>query len=61
MYDLPGEQTTTFTDQTVGGIDVRVLLSETGQTLIVYGMVDENTALLSNSLADFTQVVETSF
>jgi hypothetical protein len=61
MYNLQGEQTNTFTDQTVGGIDVRVLLSETGQTLIVYGMVDENTALLSNSLADFTQVVETSF
>jgi len=61
IYDLPLTQTTSFTDQTVNGIDVRVLLSETGQTLVVYGMINENTALLTNSLTDFTQVIESSF
>ena len=61
IYDLPLNQNTTFSDQTIGDRDVRVLLSETGQTLIVYGLVNDNTALISNSLADFTQVVETSY
>ncbi len=61
FYSIPLQNDYSFTDQTVGGIDVRVLLSETGQTLIVYGIVNENTALISSSLEDFSQVVETSF
>ena len=61
LYDIPTNQTVNFTDQRVSDTDVRVLLLETGQTLLVYGIINENTALISNNLENFSHVLETSF
>lgn len=50
-----------YTDQSVDGQDVRILQSNTGETLLVYGIVNDNTALITRSIDTFYQVLNTSF
>jgi hypothetical protein len=51
----------TFTDNSIENIDVRLLTTATGEVLVVYGIVSDNTAIITNSLETFTQVVNASF
>lgn len=61
LYRISANSSLSFTDDTVQGVDVRVMRTREGETLIVYGIVDENTALIANSIEDFSQVLRTSF
>lgn len=61
LYRISTNSSLSFTDDTVQGVDVRVMRTREGETLIVYGIVDENTALIGNSIEDFSQILRTSF
>lgn len=61
FYDISTNSSLDFTDAAIRGTDVRIMRSLEGETLIVYGIVDENTVLISDSVEDFTQVLQTSF
>ncbi len=60
LYDTDGITTETFTDEKASDIEVRVLRT-TNKEVVVYGIIDDNTVLISNSLADFAQIVELGF
>lgn len=56
IYDsLPQETSLQFIDETIDGVDVRVLRSETG-VLLVYGFLGERTVLISRTIEDFAQI-----
>ncbi len=44
-----------FVDDTIGGIDVRVL-SHNNETVLVYGIINDNTAIITTSKEDFAQI-----
>lgn len=57
LYELPTQTFTGFVDDSISGIDVRVL-EYNGSAVIVYGFLDDNTALITPSTAAFSQIVE---
>lgn len=61
LYLIAQLDNVTFTDDHVRDIDVRVLTSSSGQVLAVYGIVSDNTAIITGSMETFIQVVNASF
>jgi hypothetical protein len=61
LYLIAESSNLTFTDKRIAGTDVRVLTKASGQVLVVYGIVSDDTAIITNSLDTFTQVVTASF
>lgn len=57
LYNLPADIPSSFTDESVSDTDVRVL-RHNGKVLLVYGIVGNNTALITTDLAVFKQIVE---
>ena len=57
LYDMPAAVTPDFVDDTIADVDVRILYHE-DSVILVYGIIDENTALITSSSADFAQIVE---
>lgn len=49
-----------FTDSVIAGINVRVIKNEFG-TGLVYGIINENTALITTNETDFEQIVSLEF
>jgi hypothetical protein len=61
IYLITQRDGAVFIDNTVAGKDVRTLVSANGQLLAVYGIVSDNTAIITGSLETFSQVLNTSF
>lgn len=59
LYRVPPEasESGTFVDETIRDIDVRVLRYN-DKAVLVYGIVGNNTALITKSTADFAQIIE---
>lgn len=60
LYDIPEEYTESFTDETVEGVDVRVLRID-GEAVLVYGFVGQSSVLITSSTADFAQITQLGF
>jgi len=52
--DLRG---TRYQDRTINRIDVRVLVTETGNTSLTYGFINDNTLLIAESMEAFATVL----
>jgi hypothetical protein len=61
VYLITQTDNLTFTDDRIGSKDVRVATTSDGQVLVVYGIVSDNTAIITNSMDTFTQVLNASF
>jgi len=61
LYPISQLNNLTFTDERIENIDVRVLTTSAGTVLAVYGIVSENTAIVTDSRGTFTHIVTTSF
>ena len=59
VYDLPDTEEVEFTDNSVSGYDVRVLEIE-GGVVLMYGILNNNTALIGTDKAVFKQISELS-
>lgn len=57
FYDIPTGFTPRFTDEVISGIDVRILYHN-NKTILVYGIVGSNTAVITPNTTDFAQIVE---
>ncbi len=57
LYDLPVLPASAFTDETISGVDTRILRHE-NKTVLMYGIVGENIALITTNFADFAQVID---
>ena len=60
VFALPTTLTSTYSDVTISGVDVRILKSE-GDVVLLYGIIDENTALIATSEAAFASVIAAEF
>ena len=61
LYLITQTNDMVFTDKILGGKDVRALVSANGEVLTVYGIVSDDTAIITKSLETFTQVLNASF
>lgn len=57
LYGTPDQPTNSFIDGSIKGTDVRILKHE-GAVVLVYGIIDDNTALVTSNEADFSQIIE---
>ncbi|MCA9355135.1 hypothetical protein KC865_01105 [Candidatus Kaiserbacteria bacterium] len=57
LYEIPVVSEAKFSDQTVKNVDVRVLKND-DKVVLMYGMVSNNTAVISSKAEDFAQIVE---
>jgi len=55
FYKIPYEVKPAFTDSVVNGINVRVL-SHQEKVVLVYGLINDHTAIITNNVEDFTQI-----
>lgn len=61
IFDLPPSLTdNNYSDITVAGVDVRVL-ENNEEIVLLYGIIDENTALITTDESYFVTIIETSF
>jgi hypothetical protein len=62
LYDDNLGDTTniTFTDRKLASYDARTLVKD-GQTILIYSILDENTAIITTSVSNFAQIVEFGF
>ena len=60
LFSLPAESGNKFSDMTISGVDVRVLRSDE-EIILLYGIIDENTALITTDENSFAQIVELEF
>jgi hypothetical protein len=61
IYPTPEIDNLTFTDTSIQNTDARVLTSSSGEIVAVYGIVSDNTAIITDSPETFTQVLSASF
>ena len=61
LYLIAQPYEATFSDKIINGRDIRLLKSANGEILVVYGIVSQDTVLITSSVEVFTQVVNTSF
>jgi hypothetical protein len=57
LYNISTLPPAIFTDETVAGVDARVLRYE-DKTVLIYGLVSQNIILIAPNFADFAQVVD---
>jgi len=57
LYDIPSTVTSSLTDEQIDGFDVRVL-RHNDVIVLVYGIVNSNTAIIAATGEDFAQIVE---
>lgn len=57
LYNIPSTATASLTDEQIGGFDVRVLRHDE-VIVLVYGIVNSNTAIIAATGEDFAQIVE---
>jgi hypothetical protein len=57
LYDLPKELDGKFVDETIDGIDVRVLY-DNENTVLVYSIISDSTAVIANSKASLSQIIQ---
>lgn len=60
LYNIPMEAEGKFTDEKIGDTDVR-LLRYNNEILIIYGIINGNTILITSKVSDFAQIVELGF
>jgi hypothetical protein len=60
FYDREIGLTGKFTDERINDTEVR-LLKQNSETLLVYGIINKNTILITSTVSDFTQISETDF
>jgi len=60
LYDVPADVSGKFNDDTIGNNDVRILRFD-NEIVVIYGIVDDNTILITSKVADFAQIVEVGF
>lgn len=60
FYGNTATQNTSFTDQKIAGIDVRVLTDATGEEKLVYGFLSDNTVLITATTEDFSSIYSKS-
>ncbi len=56
LYGVPYGVEPYFSDIEIAGINTRTL-NHAGKVVLIYGFLDENTALITNNVEDFTQIV----
>ncbi|MEN9922281.1 MAG: hypothetical protein RL097_558 [Candidatus Parcubacteria bacterium] len=56
LFEIPATTPLAFTDEKIATHDVRVLRHE-GETILVYGIIDSNTAIIAKSTEDFTEII----
>lgn len=56
LYGVPYGVEPYFSDIEVAGINTRTL-NHDGKVVLIYGFLDDNTALITNNIEDFTQIV----
>jgi len=61
MYLITQTTGVKFVDDRINNRDVRVLTTATGKVLVVYGIASPNTAIITNSISTFTEVLNASF
>ena len=59
LYDILPDVTGKFTDDNIGGTDVRLLRYD-NKIIIIYGIID-NTIMITSSVSDFAQINELGF
>ncbi len=57
LYAIPPEANGSFSDESIQGVDVRVLRYE-GKAVLAYGIIGESTALIAANTTDFALIVE---
>jgi hypothetical protein len=57
LFGIETQATPLFTDETIAGVDVRIF-KDNGETIVVYGFLNENTAFIAGNFADFAQLVQ---
>jgi len=57
IYTIPKETLPIFTDKIVGNIDTRVIKNG-DEIILIYGVTDNNVAIISHNLSDFEKIVE---
>lgn len=60
LYELPPSVDTKFTDEIINGTDVRVLRYN-NEILIIYGIVNNKTIVITSKVSDFAQLTEIGF
>lgn len=60
LYPIPNEITGEFIDETLEGVDVRILRNN-DEVILVYGFISNNTLLIAPNMSDFTQIAEPYF
>jgi hypothetical protein len=60
IFTLPEGLTGSFSDRTISDVDVRVLEKD-GKTVLLYGIINENTALITTSAEEFSSIIASEF
>jgi hypothetical protein len=60
LYPIPVEVNGEFIDETLEGIDIRILRND-DEVILVYGFVSDNTLLIAPNMSDFTQIAQPYF